>query len=399
MNIVYLKEKITEKFNTQENFAEAISVHRRTLQNWFKNESVPQDKFFDILDILDLSEEDEETLLNLPKLKMVFRSKHLIKASDEGALMCEGIAESFLKLSGSAFQVRDSIPVLQNPHTLETVVSTIRSVLSLDDSEPAYLNDSLERLRFHNVSTVFFPFDKIGIDVERQGREVAFTAMKDSKRVIFLDTNRQMDELLFDLIHELTHIVCGHDPETTTKEDEKFCNAVATEVIYPRLFFAKNPKLTSTLVECSKYGYNQVKEYIRTIVKDLDWSAMGIALSLCRYEYFGRTNNSFKRLMGINGQFKKQSQNLDEMYFENFNTSDYDSMINFFKNDIYKNKDIYNGFIELKNGATYGHISPSRLAEILNLNKGDADELVKEWIMEDSDVNVHEEGLIHDAEI
>jgi len=399
MNIELLKEKISTKFRTQEDFAESIGVARRTLQNWFSSGLVPNDKYFDILDSLDLEESEEEKLLNLPKLQMVFRAKHSIQASNDGALLCENIAESFLKLSSTAYQTKDSIPVLQKPFSIETITSTVRSIFSLEESSPVFLNDVLERLKFHNVSTIFFPFDKIGIDIHKQGREVAFTAVKEGKRIIFLDTNRKVDEVLFDLIHEVTHIVCGHIPETTTEVDEKLCNDVATEIIYPKLFFVKNVKMTEHLKHCSKYPYNQVKEWINLILKDLDWSAMGIALALERYEYFAKSNNSFKRLMGINAQIKKLTQTVDQMYFENFNTDNFEAMLSFFKSDIYKSRDFYNGFIELKNGAIYGHISPSRLAEILRINKGDADELVKKWVMEDSEEVEHEEGLIHDQEL
>lgn len=396
MNIDLLKEQISKKFKSQEEFADLIGVTRRTLQNWFSNESVPNDKYFDILNTLDLEGEEEEKLLNLTTMQIVFRSKHSILASDHGAKLCKEIAESFLKLSNTAFQVKDSIPVLQKPFSIETIISTIRSIFSLSESEPILLNDVLERLKFHNVSTVFFPFDKIGIDVKKQGREVAFTVVKDGKRIIFLDTNRTTDEVLFDLIHEVAHIVCGHIPEMTTEVDEKLCNDVATEIIYPRLFFIKNSKMTEVLQNCSRYQYNQVKEWINLILKDLDWSAMGIALTLEKYGYFAKTNNSFKRLMGINAQIIKSSQNIDQMYFANFDTNNYDSILTFFKKDIYKNRDFYNGFIELKNGAVYGHISASRLAEIICINRGDADELVKEWVKEDSEEVMHEEGPIHD---
>lgn len=397
MNIEFLKEKITEKFPTQEEFATSLGVTRRTLQNWISKCSIPEDKVFGILDVLDLEEREEETLLNVPQTQVVFRTKHTRKAEEDAEKVCKKIADSFLKLSSNTYKISESIPVLQEPHSKDTIVGTIRKIFALDESEPVILNDVLERLRAHNVSIIFFPFDKFGIDIQKQRREVAFTAVNGLKRIIFLDINRTVDEVLFDLIHELTHIVCGHLPTETTEEDEKFCDSVATEIIYPQMFFFKNETLTEFLR--SNINYLEVKEVIRRLTKDFDWCAMGLALAFESHGFIKKGTKSFNRLMQINSQMKKTNLSLDKMYFENFDTSNYDSIVSFFRDDLYKNKEIFNGFIELKNGAIYGHISPSRLSEILDMNRGDVDELVKAWVMEDAEeAEAHKEGPNHNSE-
>ncbi|MBF0299903.1 MAG: ImmA/IrrE family metallo-endopeptidase [Oligoflexia bacterium] len=395
MNFEFFKDKITEKFSSQENFANKIGVSRRTLLNWFSKKSIPNEHLFSILELLDLSESDENTLLSIPKLQLVFRTKHKMTARQKSEELCQNVASSFMKLDSTAYETKSAIPILSNP-SIETAVASIKNLLSLRDDVPATLTSVLETLKANGPRVIFFPFNRIGIDIQTQGREVAFTAVQGDKRIIFLDTNRRVDEVLFDLIHELTHIVCGH-PSNTSEDNEHFCNEVSQEIIYPRTFFLKNKKLLSFLQNCSKENFNRVKEFITLLMKDFDWSSMGIALALERYDHLSKASNSYKWLMAIDSQLKKQVPTFDDIHFSTFNKNDFDSLIKFFQNDIYKNKEIFSGFIELKNAAMYGHLSPSRLAELLGLNGGDADELVKSWIKDEDSEELHEEGQISDT--
>ncbi len=372
MNFEFLKNKISQKFSSQEEFAKSLGVTRRTLQNWISKLEVPEDKIFGILNSLDLDEDEENLLLDVPQTQLVFRTKHTRRAQPQVEVICKKIAESFFKLSSNTYKVSESIPVLQKPYSKEVIVGTIRKILSVEESEPVVLSDVLDRLKIHNMGIVFFPFNKFGI-------------------------NRTTDGVIFDLLHELAHIVCGHLPNDTTEEDEKFCDLVATEIIYPRMFLVKNEKLLDFLVNNGEKKYLDVKEVIRYLVKDFDWSAMGLALSLKSYEYISSNAKSFNRLMQIDNQMKAFNPTLEKMYFENFDIDNYEIIKSFFRNDIYKSKEIYSGFIELKNAAIYGRISASRLSEILGMNIGDVDELIKSWVMEDTrEVEAHEEGSNHD---
>lgn len=394
MNFDFLKTKITEKFSTQENFADQIGVARRTLLNWLSKKSIPNEHLFSILELLDLDEHEEDILMATPKLSLVFRTKREMLPGKSAQELCQNLASSFVKFNTAAYETKNAIPILNNP-TFDNVVAVVRGFLSLKDDIPATLNSVLEALRTNGLRVIFFPFHRIGINIQKRDREVAFTAILGDKRIIFLDTNRTRDELLFDLIHELVHIVCGH-PSTTTDELEHFCNDVAKEIIYPKTFFFKNPKLLEFLKNCGTLNFIKVKEMITLVIKDFDWSSMGVALALQGHGHLNKSSHSYKRLMTISFKIKGQSQTFDDVYFETFNKTDFESLSIFFQNEIYKNKDIFNGFIELKNAATYGHLSPSRFAEILGLNRGDADELVKSWIKEDSE-NIQEEGQESDT--
>lgn len=102
-----------------------------------------------------------------------------------------------------------------------------KNLLSLSESEPVKLGDILMELKKHNIGVFFMPFNKIGLSFPKTStnREVAFTAQKGERVIIFVDTNRKIDEVNFDLCHELAHVVLNHT--ITTDDEEKLCNKVA----------------------------------------------------------------------------------------------------------------------------------------------------------------------------
>ena len=74
MNLEFLRNKITEKFGTIQQFAEAIDVHRVSVQNWLNKSQKPEDhRFLDIVNALELTEQEVDNLLNVPKVAVVFR--------------------------------------------------------------------------------------------------------------------------------------------------------------------------------------------------------------------------------------------------------------------------------------------------------------------------------------
>jgi Zn-dependent peptidase ImmA (M78 family) len=383
MNIEYFKAAIATKFKSQEDFATSIGINRRTLQNWFTSNNIPKGKLFSILSSLDLDEREEDILLDRPKLQMVFRAKYKKTTSEENKRVFSSFAETFMKLNGTSYSLSEEFPRLAKPYSLKTIVGTLRNLLALKESEPAKLFEVLEKLKEFNVNTIFFPFNKLGLEIELSTKEVAFTAFKEEKIIIFLDANRTFDESLFDLLHELAHIICNHVPENTTKEDETLCNSVAQELIYPHLFFTKNEKLKEFFQNFSYVHINKVREVFKLLTKDFDWSPIGIALSFSTYGFIQRDSSQYRNLMSINKQLKENNKTITDLFFENLVTSDLEKLLTFFSSDIYKSKDIYKGFLELKNGATFGHLSPRWMSEIFNVNPGDMDEIVRVWRDED----------------
>jgi hypothetical protein len=91
--------------------------------------------------------------------------------------------------------------------------------------------------------------------------------------------------------------------------------------------------------------------------------------------------------MKLQANFDEQSKSIGEIYFKKFNTENFEQLANFFNEEILTNKDIFKPFIELKDASSCGRLSPRKLSEILEIDSGDADELVRSWI---SELEIHE---------
>ena len=86
--------------------------------------------------------------------------------------------------------------------------------------------------------------------------------------------------------------------------------------------------------------------------------------------------------MTLEHHLAKKRKTLDQLFFVNFTPEDYESMTEFFDIEIQKQKDLFKPLIEIRDAASFGRISPRRLSEILNIDSGDADELVRAWMKE-----------------
>lgn len=385
MNFDFLREKITEKYEKIQLFADAIGVARGTVSSWLNGKSNPEEfRHLAIINALDLSEDEIGTFMGTPATSIVFRKVGGSSSDQDIHKRSKEFAETFFKIDGSSYVTSGtffSIAKQQTNHT--EVANYIRGFLDIEKNEPAKLSDILNQLNKHNVNVFFVPFSKIGITIPHKNtsnREVAFTAKKGNRTIIFVDTDRTMDETNFDICHELTHIALGHT--VTTDEEEKFCNKVAQELVYPIAFFKEKEDVIAPFLDASEYSWMYSVNSFKELCQEFDWSPKGLALALSDHGYIKKDSHEYLRLMKIGSSLKGLNKTIDEIHFKEFKTQEFDDVVKFFEEEIYKSKNLYKPFIEIKNAASSGRLSPRRLAEILNIDSGDADELTRFWISE-----------------
>lgn len=384
MNATFLRDKINQHFSTIEEFATSIGVTRASVSTWLNGRGNPEDsRLLDIANALSLSDQEIDNLLGVPETSIVFRKVGGTSSEEEIRKQSQEIANTFFKIDGSSYILTGSfLSIASNQDPLPIASYIRKNLLSLSETEPVKLGDILMELKKHNIGVFFMPFHKIGLSFPNSStnREVAFTAQKGERVIIFVDTNRTIDEINFDLCHELAHVVLAHS--VTTDDEEKLCNKVAQELVYPKAFLEQKKAALSAFTNATKFSWYVTREKFLELRREFDWCPKGLALSLKDNGLITSNSHEFRRLMKLQLNFAEQNRSVGDIYFKNFDTENFDSLVTFFSEEILKNKDIFKPFIELKDASTCGRLSPRKLAEILSIDSGDADELVRSWISE-----------------
>lgn len=380
VNIGFLTKKIEEQFEGVDAFAKAIGLTKQAVYSWLRNETTPDaSRMFDIVDALSLSEPEIDHLMGVPTTQIAFRTKGLSEPEPDVKSRSISLAETFFKIDGSSYVVKDGILTGIGESEPSKLVSYIRGLLDIDADEPLRFEDLLLELKKYNVNVFFLPFKKLGLSrTNSSRREVAFVARKGDRVIIFIDTQRTIDQAVWDICHELSHLIMHKNSDTP--DEERICNLVAQELIYPAAFLKKHEDLFKVFQSARKYPAPIMNEIYHRLDREFDWSPMGLALALKERGYIADSSFEEKRMMMLNSSLMKTRKNIDEIFFSNFDPTNSSKFDRFFGKDIQANKEIFKPLLEIRDAATFGKLSPRRLAEILMINSGDADELVRSWM-------------------
>ena len=380
MNFEFLKEKIKERFKSQEIFADAIGVTRPTVSAWINDKGRPEEhRFFDIINALELTEQEVDRLLNVPQVSVVFRKIGGTQSEQTIKEKSKDLADTFFKIDGSAYVVKGNLLSIKAQTDPIEVANHIRRILGIEKNEPAILSEVLVELKKNNINVFFVPFEKIGITlptIQTSHKEVAFTAIKGDKKIIFVDTKRTRDESNFDVCHELAHIVLDHT--VTNDDEEKFCNKIAQELVYPATFLNERKSDLNIFLN-ARNPWPSVVSKFNHFYSEYDWSPKGLALALKDNSLIKKDSHEFNRLMKLHSLIKPKIKMIDDHYFKGFDANDFDKLTTFFGETIFKDKEVYKPFVEIKDAALSGRLSSRKFAELLNIDSGDADELVRSW--------------------
>ncbi|MGK5088299.1 helix-turn-helix domain-containing protein [Bdellovibrionota bacterium FG-2] len=381
MNLKFLREMADTKFGGVEAFAEALNITKQAVYKWLSGESRPDDeRIFDIASALELDEKQIDHLLGVPETIVLFRNTRKQASNQATIERGKELAETFFKVGESSYSVKDSFPLTEETDP-KKIASLIRSLLDIADNEPLKLDTLLRGLQKHNVGVFFLPFNKLTIRLNDR-HEVAFTARQGNKVAIFADTNRTVDEITFDLCHEVCHVITRRQSDLT-EEDEKICESVAEELIFPTGFFElKKQELEPIL--CEKSTIEETVECLFKLQMEFDWAPGGLAKALVSIGRIKAKSELYERLLKVSAVLKRHVQTVNTMYYSLFEPKNFDSLKAFFDNELPKNKQLFRPFIEIKNAASFGRISYRKLAELLVINPGDADELIKSWREDDT---------------
>ena len=385
INGAFLKKIVKDKGIKVPEIATELKVTPTAVYAWMNGEDNPKEhRVFELADYIGLSENEFDRLLGVPETKVYFRKMGLDNSENNARIRAKELAETIFKIGDGSYTVEKRFGAIQSTDCQQVAIR-VREFLEVENDEPVSFSDVLKELSKFKFSIFFLPLEKLKLSIPttRSGskREVAYSAQSKDQYLIVVDTARSKDQILFDICHELSHLALGHSEETT-EEEEKLCNLVAQELIYPRKLLEGRPDLLDVFKSAARNTYEQIIQRYRALASDFDWSPDGLSYALIEYGMIKKKSAENNILHSIKHITSNTRKPLDAVLFKDFNTEDFDLLKKFFDQEIFNNIEIYRPFIELRNAASFGNLSSRRLAEILSIDSGDAYELVKSWELE-----------------
>jgi hypothetical protein len=175
----------------------------------------------------------------------------------------KSLAEQYINLFRQAPTV-SMLPVVRvkdrSPENEIKVAEWLRKLSGADEGKPMTFENAFTLLAALGVYAVFREFPS-----ELQRHSYAFYCRIAGQRVVFVNIDTNILDLIFQILHEIVHAVQDEDvPASYIEEEEKFCDEVAELAQFPS-FYAN--LVAQVLADCgtrTDHVVNKLKEISRT---------------------------------------------------------------------------------------------------------------------------------------
>jgi Zn-dependent peptidase ImmA (M78 family)/transcriptional regulator with XRE-family HTH domain len=254
----------------QGQLASRLGVPPQSFSRWVKN-GYPANKVRSLAKELAIKPGDRfRRFIGAPVYQTFFRKKFKSEPSDGAKLKAINLAKFWLQREIFPMGL-NSLPNLSTEVSPETVAQTIRGTFGLPDVDVTF--QSLHfRLQKVGVVAVPISFSFFGVKDEMadQAVECAATVFDGIRKfTILVDTDANPALLAFNVCHELAHIF--RPDAKQGKEEETFCNQVASELMY-------SSRQIVAVLDRTK-GKNPV-DRLHEIHSELGGSRLGITVAL-----------------------------------------------------------------------------------------------------------------------
>lgn len=229
-----IKKRTKELGLTLLKVAEKLGVSRQTVNKWIGGQVPSGQHLVELCRILE-SKPDHffspvtESLITVPQHRTV-RKKKVTPEMKEASFE---LAEQYLNL----FRQAPSpilVPVVRvqdrNDENAKKLAFHLRKIASIPQGEPVGYEHAFKLIKALGIYAIFRAFP----DQITKKQIYAFYSKICNQRVVFVNTNTNVLDLIFQLIHEATHAI--QDEETPTVHDEieeDFSDLVATYTQFP----------------------------------------------------------------------------------------------------------------------------------------------------------------------
>lgn len=362
--------------------AQKIGANEKSFSRWINDGYIQSQYLWDLTEELDLSDEELDEILMLPKYKVFFRKKYLGEVPDEVEQRAIDFAKTLFGLTYLNSNARFCPPNVSKLESDTEVANQIRRYTKIDSFRN--LPGIISGLAEQGVEVTVVPFEKLGLTSNGE-HEQAFSVTDEKRCLIFLDASSPKERLIFNLCHELCHLF-RPDLEFSSRE-EKFCNAVASELVYPKSFFEAHRETIEKIVQ-SNSGQSIVN-LLNVIKENLGGEIFGISLRLKALGFFSQKNLLHQKIISYSEDSFNRLPLFEIHVFSDFNPRSHEAFSRFWGGPQIESSNFLRFFFHIKNAAIGGAISSRKFSELFNVDIGLADEIFHKWKMDlQNDLNV-----------
>ncbi|MDO5576934.1 MAG: XRE family transcriptional regulator [Fibrobacter sp.] len=254
-----IKDKAKEAGYTLSRLSHELSVSRQTISGWISGVVPRGSHLVRLCSILNIKpgvllDESSENLISVP-LHRVIRNKQVSSVMRD---VSRNLAEQYLNLLRQAPTV-SFLPVIRikqrNYENAVVIAEALREISGIASDHPMDYKSAFKLLSKMGVYTVFREFPD-----ELKKSSYAYYCRIAGQRVIFVNIDMNLLDMIFCLLHETVHAVRDEDPDAIdVDEEEKFCDLVAELTQFPD-YYVNN--VSDYITDTKNYGtiINRLKE-------------------------------------------------------------------------------------------------------------------------------------------
>ena len=235
-NGVIIKTKVKESGLTLLRLAQELNVSRQTVNSWIGG-AVPRGehliKLCSLLNIKpnDFFKEPSESLMSVP-LHRTIRNRRVTAPMREAS---QRLAEQYINLFRQAPTV-SVLPVVRVKKRIsenaKIIAERLRNLSEVKEGRPMDYESAFRLLDKLGIYAVFRSFPKSLLK-----NSYAFYSQIAGQRIVFVNIDTNVLDLIFQLLHETVHAVRDEEPGVIDiKEEETFCDMVAELTQFPDFY-------------------------------------------------------------------------------------------------------------------------------------------------------------------
>lgn len=372
LNKLAFNDVLKSRSITQMTLAEKLGVNEKTFSRWINDGYIYSKYLLSLTEELDLSEEEMRTVLMLPTFKVFFRKKFLGEVPKEVEQRAIELSKTFFNMTYLNSEARFCPPNVSKFSSGAEVATQIRRYTKIESFKN--LQSIISALADQGLEIAVVPFQKLGLMGDDM-LESAFSVTDEKRCVIFLNSESSEEALIFDLCHELCHLF---RPDIGfSKIEEKFCNTVASELVYPELFFETHRATIESIIATNES--ERIIGLLNAIKDSLGGEIFGASLKLKSLGFLSQKDPAHQRIVGYSKTVFDNSPKVSSLYFTYYSPQNVEDFNKFWDSENLSKVSFMRFFFLLKNFAISGAISPRKFSELLNVNIGVSDELFHRW--------------------